>query len=68
MLSTEGSQHEEWIERALSAKSVNLLARIDIALREIGKLADPISSAWVQRVRRERIAAALSEALECAAE
>jgi hypothetical protein len=68
MLSTEGPQQEEWIERALSTRSINLLARIDIALRETGKLLDPIRSTWAQRVRSERIAPALGEALECAAE
>jgi hypothetical protein len=67
MLSGEGPDQEAWIERALAAESLGLLARIDIALRECAKLLDPVKRPWAERMLRDRIGPALSEALDCAA-
>ena len=66
MLSSEGPQQEEWIERALASRSSSLLARLDIALRETEKLLGPVAT-WAQAARQDRIAPALTEAIECAA-
>lgn len=68
MLSHEGPEQEEWIKRALANDSLALLARIDIALREITKLADLALRHWAAELRRNRIGPALREAIACAAE
>ena len=65
MLSSEGPQQEEWIDRALASHSIGLLARIDIALREIEKLLRPVN-AWARATRQDRIKPALEAALMCA--
>ena len=67
MFSGEGPNQEAWIERALEANSLGLLARIDIALRETAKLLDPLIRSWAEHMLRERIAPALQEALACVA-
>jgi hypothetical protein len=65
MLSREGPDHEEWIERALATKSLALLARTDIALRETAKLLDPVKRSWAGRMLNERLGPALGELLKC---
>jgi hypothetical protein len=67
MLSREGPVQDEWIELALSSGSLGLLARIDVALRAIEALADPVAE-WAKATRRERITPALHDAVACAAE
>ena len=67
MLSREGPAQEKWIGLALDSGSLALLARIDVALRAIEELADPVSE-WAKSVRRGRITPALEEAIACAAE
>ena len=63
MLRREGPDQEAWIERALASKSLGLLVRIDIALRETAKLLDPVKRPWAERILRERISPAMDEAL-----
>jgi hypothetical protein len=67
MLSREGPAQEEWIELALSSGSLGLLARIDVALREIENLIDPVAE-WAKTTRIERITPALKDAVACAAQ
>jgi hypothetical protein len=65
MLSTEGREQEAWIQDALDEGSLALLTRVDIALREMAKLADDVKRPWAEKVRSERIAPALEKALAC---
>jgi hypothetical protein len=67
MLTREGPAQQKWIERALEAGSLGLLARIDVALREIEKQVGPAAK-WASATRRNLIEPALSKAVECAAE
>lgn len=67
MLSGEGPNQDAWIEKALSTKSLGLLARTEIALIETAKLDDPSKQLWAAKVLRERIGPALKQVLACAA-
>jgi hypothetical protein len=67
MLTREGPAQEEWIHRAIESESLGLLARIDVALREIERHVGPTAK-WASAKRRELIGPALSEAVKCAAE
>jgi hypothetical protein len=65
MLCREGPAQEEWIELALKSGSLGLLARIDVALRAVEGLIDPVAD-WAKTVRRDRISPALQAAVACA--
>ena len=67
VLNREGPAQEKWIDRALSSGSLGLLARVDVALRELKRLISPVAE-WARITRQERIAPALRDAIACAAE
>lgn len=67
MLHREGPAQNEWIEIAVNSGSLGLLARIDVALRAIEELIDPVAK-WAKTLRENRIAPALQETITCAAE
>lgn len=59
-LSSEGARAEEWIEEAVQRKSLPLLARIDIALRQLADSADGEKAQFVRRMIKDLVRPALS--------
>ncbi len=59
-LSSEGEKAEEWVEEAVRRKSLPLLARIDIALRQLSGSAHAQKAKFARRVSKDLIRPAFS--------
>jgi hypothetical protein len=59
-LSSEGVSAQEWIEEAVRRKSLPLLARIDIALRQLASSADAVKSDFAKLMIKDLVRPALS--------
>jgi hypothetical protein len=59
-LSREGERTEDWIDEAVERGSIPLLSRIDIALRELGRTANP-AAPWARAIRKARVSPALAK-------
>lgn len=62
-LCSEGRNAEEWIQKATASSSLPMLARLDIALREISSLADAGIAAFAKEMLEQRIQPAISTLL-----
>jgi hypothetical protein len=62
-LSVEGRNADEWIQTAVASGSVPMLARLDIAVREISNLADTSVATFAKETLEKRIRPAMSTAL-----
>lgn len=56
----DGERTEDWIDEAIDRKSVPLLSRIDIALREVVPTTSPWRN-WASATRKNRLAPALKD-------
>jgi hypothetical protein len=62
-LSSEEDEPEEWVEEAVRRNSLPLLARIDIALRQLSKVANAKRAQFALRMRKDLIRPATSALL-----
>jgi hypothetical protein len=62
-LSAEGRNADEWIQTAVACGSLPMLARLDIALREISSLADTSIAAFAKEALEQRVHPAMSTVL-----
>jgi hypothetical protein len=68
ILSREGERAHPWLEEAVKRDCYPLLARLDIALREVVKLPNSDKSSWAGRARDSLIGPAMKRLFEASVE
>jgi hypothetical protein len=68
ILSHEGESAQSWLEEAARRNCYPLLARLDVALRELAKLAEPRKAAWAKTARDSLVGPGMKRLFEASAE